>query len=534
MNFLKTLILRGFQVSERGCDRLFGPDWNPLYNLGTLGFFFYWIVAVTGIYIYIFFDTGITEAYASIDYMTHEQWYLAGVMRSLHRYASDGMVLVMLMHMTREFALDRYRGSRWFSWFTGVPSIWLLIVSGITGYWLVWDQLAQYIAIATTEWLDWLPIFGGAIARNFISASSLDDRFFTLMIFLHVAVPLILLLVMWIHLNRVSRARVNPSRGLAIGSFGMLLGLAIVYPAESQAPADLATVPAVVGLDWFFTGFYPLMEIMSNGAVWGMAVALTIILAAMPWLPPYRQAAAARVDLSNCNGCSRCAADCPYSAIDMKPRSDGLPFEHEAVVDPDLCVRCGICAGACPTGTPFRRATALSPGIDMPDLPLSLVRDRTEAACRSLSGPGRVMVYACDHAARLGRTTVENAAVVNLPCIAMLPPSFIDFVLSQDHADGVFLLGCREGGCRNRFGVEWMEARIAGTRDPHLRKRVPRDRLASYWAAPPDRRAAEHALVGFQASLRKIATAPTKESVAPEGPPRSPVHGRPTEVSPGE
>ena len=94
--------------SEAGClnaaegmlGRIFQPRWNPLLNLGALGFFFYWIITASGIYVYIFFDTGVTEAYASIEYMTYDQWYLAGAMRSLHRYASDGLVIVMFAHLT--------------------------------------------------------------------------------------------------------------------------------------------------------------------------------------------------------------------------------------------------------------------------------------------------------------------------------------------------------------------------------------------------------------------------------------------------
>ena len=102
-------------------------------------------------------------------------------MRSLHRYASDAMVVVMVLHLLREFSLDRYRGPRWFTWVTGVPILLLVVASGITGYWLVWDKLAQYVAVVTTEWLDRLPIFGQSIARNFLSPDSLDDRFFTLL-----------------------------------------------------------------------------------------------------------------------------------------------------------------------------------------------------------------------------------------------------------------------------------------------------------------------------------------------------------------
>lgn len=90
------------------------------------------------------------------------------------------------------------------------------------------------------------------------------------------------------------------------------------------------------------------------------------MMAGLPWLPPMRKPAVAVVNLANCNGCTRCMADCPYNAITMQVRSDGRPFEGEAVVDPSLCVACGICAGACPTSTPFRRMSELIPGIDAP------------------------------------------------------------------------------------------------------------------------------------------------------------------------
>ena len=54
------------------------PAWNPLGHLGTLGWFFYWIVIVSGIYLYIFFDTGINQAYESLEYITNVQWYAGG------------------------------------------------------------------------------------------------------------------------------------------------------------------------------------------------------------------------------------------------------------------------------------------------------------------------------------------------------------------------------------------------------------------------------------------------------------------------
>jgi coenzyme F420-reducing hydrogenase delta subunit len=59
----------------------------------------------------------------------------------------------------------------------------------------------------------------------------------------------------------------------------------------------------------------------------------------------------------------------------------------------------------------------------------------------------------------------------------MLPPSFIDYAISRDLADTVVLSGCSEGNCYYRLGVNWTRQRMAGERDPYLRKRVPRDKL---------------------------------------------------------
>ncbi len=490
-----------FNVLEGWLDKPFGPDWNPLYHLGALGFFYFWVVAVSGIYIYIFFDTGISEAYGSVEYMTHEQWYLAGVMRSLHRYASDGMVAMMMLHMVREFSLDRHRGSRWFTWFTGVPILWLVVICGITGYWLVWDTLAQYVATATTEWLDWLPIFGESVARNFLAPYFLDDRFFTLMVFLHIAVPLILLLVLWIHLQRVTKPEIFPARGLAIGSFAMLLGLSLFWPALSQGPADLSRVPAVVGLDWFYLIAYPVVEIWGAGPAWALAFGGSMLIAVLPWLPPLRKRSVAQVDLANCNGCTRCQEDCPFAAITMIPRSDGRPFEREAMVDPELCTSCGICAGACPTSTPFRRASAFVPGIDLTDQPLSDLRQRIHDGTANLTGDRRVLLLGCAHGIGTGKAVGYNVAAVQLPCIGALPPAFIDYVLSRDLADGVFLAGCKGGECFSRFGLRWTAERLAGERDPHLRARVPRERLGQLQAGARSGKHLATAVRAFQAGL---------------------------------
>lgn len=494
----------GLMKVEGWFDALVGAEWNPFYQLGALSFFFFWVATVSGVYLFIFFDTSIVGAYESVEYMTHVQWYAAGVMRSFHRYGSDAMVVTTILHMAREFALDRYRGVQWFAWMTGVPMLWLLYGAGIGGYWLVWDKLAQYVAIITTEWLDYVPIFGEPIARNFLTRDSLNDRFFTLLVFMHIALPLFLLFAIWIHILRVSRAKLNPPKPLAAGILLMLLALSFWKPALSQGQADLGTVTSVVGLDWFYLALYPLMDTWPKAASWALVGGFSVLIAVMPWLPRKKPEPAAKVDLQNCNGCGRCFADCPFGAVIMVPRTDGRPFRQNALVNPALCTSCGICAGACPTSTPFRSAAELITGIDLPHRSLQDLRTLTAGLMADLAGPARVVVFGCDQAADVSKLAGPGVAAVSMPCIAALPPSFIDYALDKNRTDGVFITGCRDGDCFHRLGVRWMEQRLAGTRDPYLRDRVPRERLKVFWAAPTEFKALTQALAEFRTELQAL------------------------------
>jgi len=274
-----------FMHAEALFNRAFGDRLNPLYHLGAIGFFLFWIVAGSGLYLYAFFDTGVSEAYASVEALTHGQWYAGGVLRSVHRYASDAMVLIMLIHALRHFAFDRLHGFRTFSWLTGIALIWLVYASGINGYMLPWDRLAQFVVVASFEWLDWLPSFGGTLIRNFIYPSSINDRLFSLLAFMHIGIPLLLLLMLWVHVQRVPKARTQPPRAIAIGVASMLLALALLQPVTSQGgAADLATEATTLALDWFLLPLYPLIDRWPLGSTWALMTFGTLLLAALPWL----------------------------------------------------------------------------------------------------------------------------------------------------------------------------------------------------------------------------------------------------------
>ena len=509
-----------FERTEIAFDGAFGGADNPLRHLGALGLYFLWILVVSGLYLYTVLDTSIDGVYNSIGWLTREQWYLGGVMRSLHRYASDAFVLVMFLHLLREWAYGRYHGFRLYSWVTGVPLIWLVFISGIGGYWIVWDRLAQFSAVATTELLDWLPLFNGATARNFLAPDSINDRFFTVLVFIHIGVPLMLLLGLWAHVNRISRVDYLPSRRVMLATLAAFLLLAAVKPAMSEAPADLAVVATGLRLDWFILFLHPLTDLTSPAAVWTLIFGITVLLFALPFLPhPARQGIAV-VDAPNCNGCSRFHVDCPYEAITMAPHPDKRGHQI-AIVDADLCAGCGICAGSCPSSTPFRSQQTLVTGIDMPQQPVDLMRQQLETGLAKLSGRHRLVVFGCDQAADVRPLAGTDTVAMSLICAGMLPPSFIEYAL-RSGADGVVVAGCRDGGCEFRLGMEWTRQRLGRSREPNLRQLVPLDRIEIVPVARGEDRKLATAVAEFR---RRLETMPETHSKIPAFTRRTQHHG---------
>jgi NAD(P)H-flavin reductase/ferredoxin len=322
---------------EAGFNAAFGDRLNPFYHLGEITFFLFWIVVGSGLYLYAFFKTGVSEAYSSVEYLTLRQWWLGGILRSLHRYCSDAMVVTTTLHLLRHFSFDRYRGFRWFSWVSGVLLLWLLYASGINGFMLPWDRLAQFVVVGSAELLDWLPIFGGALVRNFISTASVNDRLFSLLSFMHIGIPLVLLLVMWIHIQRVPKASTNPPRTVAQALFATLLVLALAVPVTSHAPADLSIVPDNVRYDWFYLSIFPLMYAWSASGAWLVLGSATMLLLLLPWVPP--RAARERLRITIHPGNHDISARPDETILEAALRA-GVPMPYE-------CRNggCGLCKG---------------------------------------------------------------------------------------------------------------------------------------------------------------------------------------------
>jgi ferredoxin/coenzyme F420-reducing hydrogenase delta subunit len=478
LNLSPPTAAQAWSSAERRLDRWFPGGTNPLSNLGAIACLLFAILLVSGVYLFVVFDTSVSGAWLSIDTLSRQQPFPGGWLRSLHRYAADAFLLVTLLHLLREWVLGRYTRFRRITWLTGVPLLVFIYISGTGGFWLNWDLLGQYSAIASAEMFDALPLLTGSMTRNFLSVDSVADRFFSLLIFVHLGVPLLLLFGLWFHLQRITRPAVLPPRALTLGVLVTLALLAALWPVMSQAPADLTTATAELQLDWILLHLHPLAEQLSRAIAWALIGGFLLLLLALP-LRRERAQPVAVVDADNCNGCRRCVADCPYAAITLEAHPNGKPGRQIAVVAAERCASCGICAGSCPSATPFRSARELTTGIDMPQQPIGALREQLEVALAG-AGQGRVVVFGCDHGADL-RQIDDQAACFSLLCIGLLPPSFVEYAL-RFGASGVVVSGCSQGGCAFRLGDRWTAERLAGLREPQLRASVPHERLRMVYA----------------------------------------------------
>ncbi len=124
----------------------------------------------------------------------------------------------------------------------------------------------------------------------------------------------------------------------------------------------------------------------------------------------------------------------------------------------------------------------------------------------ALKAEHRIVAFGCNRGARVASLAAPDVAPISLMCIGLLPPAFIEYAL-RDGAAAVLVSGCREGACEFRLGQRWAQARLAGTREPHLRDSVARDRLASVWADAGDE-AALHTTLNRLRNLLPSSAAP--------------------------
>ena len=502
---LKRLFARMLARIDGWADRLYGWKWNPLYQSGAIVVLCLAVMLVTGIYLLFFYRIG--APHESIVRIDAQPWGGRWI-RSLHRYAADLAVAAAVVHALRMFFQGRSWGPRALAWVSGVFLLFLLYVCGWTGYVMVWDVQGQLLATEGARLLDALPIFSEPVSRTFAGADPLPSAFFFMNLFLHIAIPVGLVMFLWLHVSRVARPVLLPPRPLLWTTVGLLTAAALLLPAPVAQAANLLRIPANVPLDFFYAFWLPWLSNTAAPVAWLTGTLLVAVLAAVPILARPREdrrPAPSVVSTRLCTACHQCEADCPYDAIRMVERTDGRGGKV-AWVNPSHCVSCGICAGSCApmgVGPPGRT------GRDQ----LGRVREfvaggafRAGAivvvACGRSAGAGRPASNARGKSPRTGRGE-EGQPLFPVSCAGNLHTSVVEYLVRAG-ARGVLVVACPPRDCSGREGPKWLVERLYHEREAELKARVDRRRVKVAHASLFDRRAADRAVDDFAVELARL------------------------------
>jgi quinol-cytochrome oxidoreductase complex cytochrome b subunit len=178
---------------------------NYIYCFGGIAFILFLILLVTGILLSVYYEPTPAGAYKSVlEISTTVQfgWWL----RSIHKWAASGMVLLVFVHMLRVFFTGAYKRPRELNWVAGVVLLILTLAFGFTGYLLPWDQRAYWATRVGTDIAGSTPLIGHFLLVTLrggetISGATLG-RFYTLHV---LALPVVIAIFLGAHFWMIRR-----------------------------------------------------------------------------------------------------------------------------------------------------------------------------------------------------------------------------------------------------------------------------------------------------------------------------------------
>jgi quinol-cytochrome oxidoreductase complex cytochrome b subunit len=249
-------------------ETLVGQQANPLYLLGPMLYFFWIVTVATGVLLMFWYEPTPTGAYNSILRIQHEI-PLGWLWRGMHKYAADGVIVCIILRLYRMYFLGEYKKPGELSWIWAFAGLILAMISGITGYLLIWNQRAFWAAktvltvpVYFDELTAKLPIIGerfqlgSMIAYLFLGGPAVGAATLTRFYALHFGISVALLIVAEVFYYRTRRRRLNMSWFPILLFTAMLVAVSYLLPAELGRRADPNRTPLPILSDWYFLALY--------------------------------------------------------------------------------------------------------------------------------------------------------------------------------------------------------------------------------------------------------------------------------------
>ncbi|MBI4349187.1 MAG: cytochrome b N-terminal domain-containing protein [Elusimicrobia bacterium] len=134
-------------------------EWTYTWGLGGISFALFLILTVTGVLLMFYYRPTVELAYRDMKDLEFAIT-LGKLMRNMHRWSAQAMVVMVIAHMVSVFLRGGYKKPREFNWGVGVLLLTLTLFLSFTGYLLPWDQLAIWAVTVGTNMAGATPFLG--------------------------------------------------------------------------------------------------------------------------------------------------------------------------------------------------------------------------------------------------------------------------------------------------------------------------------------------------------------------------------------
>jgi cytochrome b6 len=262
------------------------------YFLGGITLFLFGVQVCTGILLLLYYRPGPNDAFESVQYiMTRVQF--GWLVRSIHSWAANLMILSAFAHMFSVLFLRAYRKPREMTWVSGMLLLFLVLGFGFSGYLLPWNTLAFFATKVGTEITGQVPVVGHSMMVLMRGGEEVTGATLTRFFGIHVAVlPLITTMLILLHIALIQKFGMSVPPGVEAGwkaepakaremkffpnfllrevmawyiALGVLGGLAALAPWELGAKADpFGAAPAGIRPEWYFMFMFQTLKLIPS------------------------------------------------------------------------------------------------------------------------------------------------------------------------------------------------------------------------------------------------------------------------------
>jgi len=179
------------------------------YCFGGMVFILIAFQLITGIFLSFYYvpDAAGSPApsYTSVNAIMNTV-YLGWLVRGVHFWSANLLVVMIVLHMARVFWTGSYRAPRELNWMVGVIMLLIILAFSLTGYLLPWDTKAYWATSVTIKIAASAPLLGPLTESVLQGGPTLGpntlQRFFTVHVFV---LPALIVLLMYVHFRLIRK-----------------------------------------------------------------------------------------------------------------------------------------------------------------------------------------------------------------------------------------------------------------------------------------------------------------------------------------